>query len=357
MLAKVLVPHLLPWFSYRRVPIAVALGWAVSTFVIHVSPPNVTPLLRIFGVTLSSSTAAVGEVLWLGRLRHYGKQGLAGWGIGTGVGGVVCAVLPYVLTVRMGQFVRYGLGYAWYLVPTILVSHYLILPSPSLANERDGRSSLEGDIELDGETRGRLLERIPSKPRAPLEYAQANWGLAKRLMRPFVLPLALAFAAQSAVFPGFSRAMPVSHEFGSYAAFVAAYGLALQLGNLVARASIVVAKPPRARATLPVLAVGVICLHVLASGASSPALAGSALVFGLVFLAGLAAGGTYMGTFAAAMEDKGFESRGQHEFGLGFIGVGESAGLILGAMAGAALEVVMCGMPLEDGERWCDTTR
>lgn len=354
VLAKLLLPHLLSRISSWNPPIALALGWTISTFVVDVSPPNVTPWVRIFAVSLASITAATGDVLWLGLLRHYGKSGLTGWGLGTGLGGVVRAVFPYVLTVHMRQFLRVGLGYSWYLVPLMLVSHYLILPPPSPAGSLDEESNSKEDIELEVDASVHLLHNAASNPRTPLDRARANWELGKRLVRPFVLPLALSFVGQSAVFPGFSRAMTVMSEFGTYWAFVAVYGLIFQLGNLVARSSFLISKPPKSRTALAALALG---CFVLGFHTYSLLMAESGLVFAFVFLTGLAAGATYMGTFSAAVEVKIFESGADRGFGLGFISVGEPAGLILGGLAGAVMESALCSIKLDGSGRWCSTTR
>ncbi|KFH47535.1 Protein btn-like protein [Hapsidospora chrysogenum ATCC 11550] len=333
-------------------PLAVASAFAVGAFIIYACPPNVTPVLRILGVALASAGAAAGEVLWLGMLGAYGKPGLAGWGLGTGIGGVVCAVLPYVLTVYMGRFLRTGLGYAWYLVPLMLVAHYLVLPQPTLAGTRgdDGDMSKAG-IELDVEASGHHSLLMHPEPASSVGSVHANLDLAKRLARPFMLPLGLAMFGQSAVVPGFSRAMTVTSEFGTYTTFLAAYGLAFQLGNLIARSSVLVTKPPRARAMLAMLAASV-CL--LAWTGISPVLAEPTLVFTLAFVAGLGVGATYMATYVAAVEGKSESNRGLR---LGVIGAGEPIGLVLGGLASVAMDAVLCSSELDGNDRWCHTTR
>jgi battenin len=361
LLARLPIAHLFwgrnPHASTQHwnTPLAVASAFTVGAFIIYVCPPNVTPVLRILGVALASAGAAAGEVLWLGMLRAYGKPGLAGWGLGTGMGGVVCAVLPYVLTVYMGRFLRTGLGYAWYLVPLMLVAHYVVLPQPPLAGTRaeddDDDDMFKADIELDVEASGRQSLLSPPEPSSPLGRVHANLDVAKRLARPFMLPLGLALFGQSAVVPGFSRAMIVTSEFGTYTTFVAAYGLAFQLGNLIARSSVLVAKPPRARAMLAMLAASV-CL--LAWTGISPVLAEPTLVFTLAFVAGLGVGATYMATYVAAVEEKSQSNIG---FRLGVIGVGEPVGLVLGGLASVAMEAALCSGELDGNDRWCHTTR
>lgn len=303
-------------------------------------------------MALASAGAAAGEVLWLGMLRAHGKPGLAGWGLGTGMGSVVCAVLPYVLTVYMGRFLRTGLGYAWYLVPLMLVAHYVVLPPPPPAGTRgDGDDMSKAGIELDVEASGHHSLLMHPEPPSPLGTVHANLDLAKRLARPFMLPLGLALFGQSVVVPGFSRAMIATSQFGTYTTFVAAYGLAFQLGNLTARSSVLVARPPRARAMLAMLAASV-CLLTWAG--ISPVLAEPTLVFTLAFVAGLGVGAAYMATYEAAVEEKSQSNRG---FRLGVVGVGEPIGLVLGGLVSVAMEAALCSSELDGNDRWCHTTR
>ena len=359
VLARLLFPHL--WsrcISHRWAPPLLALGWAASTFITYISPPNVDPWTRILAVSLASITGAAGDVFWLGRLRYYGKPGLTGWGIGTGLGGVTCAVLPYTLTVYMGKFLRHGLGYAWYLVPLMLASQYLVLPSPPSTDEpRRGRSSsLDEDIELDDEVSTRLLDQSAASKsrRGSLGHALGVRELGKRLMRPYILPLALGFAGSALVFPGFARATRVSSDFETYATFIAGYGWVFQMGNLITRSSLFSTQPKYWWFWPVMLAIGT---SLLALDAFVPFMAGSMFMFGVVAMAGMAAGWIYMAIYTAALEDREFESGAHREFGLGLIGAGESIGVILGGLASVVLEASLCGGKVDGLERWCDTTR
>lgn len=179
------------------------------------------------------------------------------------------------------------------------------------------------------------------------------WRLLHSLTKPYVVPLALCGIGQAAAFPGFSRAMGVSSPFPTYSSYIAVYGVVFQAGNLAARALFSLSKPPRAKSGTGFM---LLALLVLFFNTSLLFTAAPLFTFSLVGIVGFAVGLVYVGTFSAAIEQTSYMSGINLEIGLGFISVGESAGLIIGGICGAVLEGTMCGgtgSAQAHGTRWC----
>lgn len=358
LLAKLLLPHLLSRVTYWVRTFAIALSLGISTFIIYVAPPNVPTWIRIIAVVLASVVSAAGDVSWLGLLRYYDKPGLAGWGIGTGAGAVVCALLPYWLTVHMGVFLRNGLGYAWYLVPMMLVAHSMILPQPPSVASLIIQLRSKGD-DLDAEFEGSLsglLRDGPQRPMSPRQRAKSNLILVRQLALPFILPLVLSSASQGVVYPGINRALAINAAFDNFTTFLAAYGFSFQVGNFVARCITLLIRPQRSQSLLMVLAL----LATLSLVNGIALLTHWVTVsFLLAFMVGAVSGAIYMETFAAALEENGFESGADREFSLGVISAGEPLGAIMGGLIAAAMESSLCctSIGLGLGYRWCHLSR
>lgn len=354
VVAKTILPYALPRVpQWRRfAPLLVTLCWGIATFIIDVSPPNVPPWLRILGVTLASFASATGDVFWLGALSVDGKTGLAGWAVGTGLGGVICSVLPYIITVHLERPLRDGLGYVWYLLPLVLASHYLVLPQGSRRTKSFSRRSLKGKepMKYDIESSIHLLQDVSPGP----ESSTVRSTPVQSLLRPFVMPLLVAFGGQSIVLPGLGRALAVQPMFETHWTFLAAFGGVFHLGSLTARSAILFGEPVPKRSSLLTMAIAVCGLAWLAlfPSASMPI-----LCFPIVWCLGAAVGSLWVKVFNSAVEDQNHDSTADWSFRLGFIGVGESLGMIIGGSAGAMLEASLCGLSLSSGERWCHTTR
>lgn len=326
-----------------------AFGWLVASVAIDNVPPNVHPPVRILLTLLAAAATSASEVASLALVRKYGRVGLSGWGVGTGAGAVAVAVMPYILTYRRGLFLRSSVGYAYYLIVAMLVAYFALLPRAQDGGQKlDNRdkASVEDVDEIDAST---FLVQDPAEhPSSLPQRIQHNMKLAGSLVVPYMVPLMIAMAMQSMVFPGITRALGVSPSFEAYASYYAAHGLFFHLGNLVGRASIVAVRFQKTRPLLIRLGlvVTVVLLAAIFLFLSIPI-----IMFLVVFTAGLLCGAIYSNTFAVVAEEVGSGLETDHEFGLGVVGAGETLGLLFGGVAGAFLESGLCG--LGTGQRWC----
>jgi battenin len=337
-------------------PALFTLIWGIAAFVASVTPPNVPPIFRIATVFAASVVAAAGDISWLGQLRSYGKLGLAGWGMGTGLGGIVCAVLPHFLTVGMHRVLRACVEYAWYLAPMLLVAQWIILPKPLVNALSHGRHDKHDDDidDIEDDTAELLVRDPPAVTLTLKQRFEANWKLFRALTSPYVVQLFWGLAGQAMAYPGFSRSQGISASFDAYPGYLAAYGLSFQLGNFLARSAVLFIRAKRRRTMLAVLAGTV---FLLLANTVFMAVVTPGIIFVIVFCAGVAAGTIYVETFSVALEDKIYESEAAREFGLAVIGVGEPGGLILGGILADLVETTLCGGAIDTVNRWCHMTK
>ncbi|KAI9163927.1 Protein BTN1 [Paramyrothecium foliicola] len=347
---KFLVPHIIPYVANWLRPIAVAAGLLLASILIDLITPNVHPPVRILMTLLAAAATAASEISFLGFLQHYGKAGLAGWGVGTGAGAIAVAVMPYVLTYRMGLFLRSAVGYTYYLIPSMLIAYYIILPRVQTPQGSDKHSGQDLDIESEN---GEFLVQSVSASLTFRQRIERNLKLIGSLATPYMVPLLASTAIGGIIFPGVTRAYAISSSFGAYASYFSAYGLAFQLGNMLGRVSAVFARSPKTRnPNIRLCAIAaVIVLNACLLFITIPF-----FVFVAVFGVGFLCGTIYSNTFAAALEEPGAAAV-DREFSMGVIGIGETAGILAGACIGAVLETSFCALSLGDGQRWCHAVR
>lgn len=307
--------------------------------------------------------SAGGDVFWLSQLRFYGKPGLQGWGVGTGVGLALGAVLPYWVTVVMGAFFRDTIPYLSLLVCLMIATHFIVLPRAPNLPTRAGAGSLpksggtyQDEEEEDLNMTHFLIENSP--PISSMTNDQrfkSNMRLFVTLAYPLILPLLLCSAGYAITYTGFSRALAATPSFDRYTSYIAAYGLAFQLGNLTGRSSYLFSRIslPGNETLITAMTIGAaaVLLNAIFIVVSS-----SVIVFLLVFTVGVSVGMVYINTLAATLERTTLSVQ-ETEFSLGAVGVGEPTGLLLGGLVGHLLEKTICGLDTGSGQRWCDTTR
>ncbi|KAH7161229.1 batten's disease protein Cln3 [Dactylonectria macrodidyma] len=348
---KLLLPHVLHRVPYWMRPLTAGACWILTAVVAGVTPPNVAPPLRIFTSVLASSASAAMEVSFLGMTRYYGRPGLAGWGAGVGAGAVVCAVLPYLLTVWMDAFLRSFIDFVYVLTGAMLMGFFVVLPGAPVNYPHGQQRRAKDDIE-DGPEGASLLLLHPLEELTRLLSTKNRTDLFKGAVRPFMVPLFVAFATQAVVFPGVSRALPVSSAFDTFFAYFTTYGFAFQLGSFISRTLTPLLRTRSTRVPFTILwfAAAAVLLNAVFSLFSSTVLVGL-----LAFCAGMMGGTIYMMVMDKVLEEKALEPGINQEFCLQVVGAGETAGLVVGGLFGAILEASLCQWDIAAGNahRWC----
>jgi hypothetical protein len=286
-------------------------------------------------------------------LRFYGNPGLAGWGVGTGVGYVAAAAMPYYVTEHLGRFLRSSNDYPTYLIPLALAAYYVILPR----SLRDNAGKVQGsgkplDEDLEEEAgAGLLVQDPPQPPRTFLLQLEHNVALLAGLVKPYMAPLYTAMSTLTILFPGLVRAQPESSSFASFMNYATAYGIAIHAGNLLGRSTILFKRLDKFRhIELPRRIV----ISVVIFNTGFVFFSNATLLLWLAGVIGFLSGATSIQTMGDALESIPRGHDGQdYEFSLGAIGVGDTAGALGGSFLGALLTPLFCAIDPEDGTRWC----
>ncbi|RSL49790.1 hypothetical protein CEP53_009024 [Fusarium sp. AF-6] len=350
LITKLVIPHILHHVPYWMRPLTVGGGWIIVAIITKSTPPNIAPPIRIFTSALASVSAAAMEVSFLGMMRYYGRAGLAGWGAGVGAGAVFCAVLPFVLTVWMGSFLRDFIDCIYALTGAMLFAFFVVLPGAPVnypeARQDRGKAHVE-----DGPT---LTMQDPVEELSRALSTTNRVNLTKNMIRPFMVPLFAAFALQTLAYPGISRALPLPLSNGSFFSYFTSYALAFQIGSFISRTHTPLLRPESTRVAFTALSVviGVLLVNATLLVFSTPVLVGL-----LAFGAGLGGGAVYMIVMGKVLEEKSVEPGINQEFSLQVVGAGETAGVIVGGLLGTMLEATLCGGGFATRERWCHTSR
>ncbi|UZP32508.1 hypothetical protein NXS19_000324 [Fusarium pseudograminearum] len=349
LLTKLLLPHFIHRIPYWIRSLTIGAVWILIALITKATPPNIAPPLRIFTSALASASAAAMELSFLGMLRYYGRVGLAGWGAGVGAGAVFCAVLPFVLTVWLESFLRDFIDCIYVFVGAMLVAFFVVLPGAPVNYPCAQQEMAKDDIE-DAST----LLQDPVQQLSRLLSTKNRIHLTKIMLRPFMIPLFGAFAAQALVYPGISRALPLPESSASFFSYLTTYGLSFQLGNFISQTHILLFRPASLKASFMVLGTAMLVLL-----ANSIFLVSSAeVIMGiLAFTAGLGGGAVYIIVFDRVLDEKTFDAGVNIEFSLQVVGVGETAGLVAGGMMGTMLESLMCRGGFTTTQRWCHTSQ
>ncbi|KHO01313.1 Golgi integral membrane protein (Cln3) [Metarhizium album ARSEF 1941] len=344
---KLVLPHVLRHISWWIRPCFLAASWILAAVVTAAAPPNVPPLVRILMTMLASASAAAAEVSFLSQMRYYARWGLAGWGIGTGIGGAAVAVTPYLITYGMGVFLRTSVDCVYYLVGILLAAYFVVLPPAPLPRIAT-KSPFTSPASSDGQENIPLAGMLPSR-------SKRSWALARPLLVKFAVPLFTASSAQAFVFPASTRLRPMSPSLPSFSQFSAAFGAALRMGDLITRASIIMSRRKQLRSLFALLAVawGLQLINLFSLIASS--------TFPLLLLAssvGVAGGAIYMTVLSAVLDYTENKARlADADFCIGVVSSGETAGGILASLLGGFMEMGYCASETSSKGRWCTSTR
>lgn len=349
--AKLIFPHLIHYVPYYQRLFLIILCWAVSGIVSWATPPNVETSLRVLVVMLATATAALTEVWMLGMLRHYGRSGVAGWGIGTGLGYLAAALYPYVVTVKIGIFLRDTLESLYLLVPALAWGLSLVLTTRS--KYQYGEPCEEADSDHD-EGASLFVEEPPRPGSAFRAGVEQNLNKLGGLVKPVMRPLYDALRTQALFLPGLFRAAPQTNSFDTFFAYFTACGLAFHIGNLIGRSSILYKRTNQHKQLIRGLTFFslVLMLNSLFVIISSPI-----VLLGFTSLAGVVSGTVYIQTIDSALEITLRDSPDDSEVLMGAIGAAGTLGVLVGGLMGAVCETLLCGKGWGYGHRWCYSPR
>ncbi|KAF4448709.1 hypothetical protein F53441_7918 [Fusarium austroafricanum] len=336
---KLLMPHVLHRVPYWIRPLTIGAGWIIVAIITNATPPNITPSLRILTSALATISATTMEISFLGMLRYYGRVGLAGWGAGVGAGAVFCAVLPFILTVRLGSFLRDFIDCIYALTGAMLMAFFVVLPGAPVNYPHARQEASKDDLED-----ASLLAQDPVEQLSRVLSTKTRVDLTKAMVRPFMIPLFGAFATQALAYPGISRALPLPASSSSFFSYFTTYGLAFQLGNFISRTHTLVFRPASTRGAFVVLGASTL---ILLTNAVFVIFSTEVLVGLLAFGAGVGGGAVYMTIFDWVLEGKFLEPGINQEFGLQVVGAGETAGVIVGFNISFKEYIQLIPIPLE----------
>ncbi|KKP04818.1 hypothetical protein THAR02_03076 [Trichoderma harzianum] len=348
---KLLVPHILHYTPHWVWPALLSGCWILATVASNAAPPNVIAPIRILIAVLASANTAVAEVLFLSQLSHYGKTALAGWGTGSAAGDALRAVLPTILTIHMGLMMRNATRYVYYFLAAMAAAYFLVLPPPMLDNMAVNELAGEEDtVEMESPKSSLLAAENHSQTIGFWERIHRNMQLMSgKFLRLCIDPLLLVTAVQALVSSGTPRASRKLRGFSGYQSFSATYGLAFQIGDVIARSTALLFRSRRPRLLFALL---VVCCLVAVLNTSLMLSANKYVVLCLIYFIGWLSGMMYMHIYNAAMEYLSRNPDDDAEFVLGSIGVGETVGMLIGSLAAVTFESQLCGLASQKG-RWC----
>lgn len=354
VLPSVLANLILP-FYLTKIPHAIkhtifAVIWISIGIQTALQPPNVEPPARVVANVLAAMCTTASNVSLFMLMREYRIPGLAGWGAGTGLGGVLCALGPWLVTYQMSWQIRDTVVYVYWLVAAMLATFWLLLPKSTFGNPYAlGR---ESEMAAAKEEQQPMLGD-GEKAQAG-RHRSSSISVIKRVFWSSIMPLLIASAFQQLVFPSAARMIPTSSAFDGFMSFSATYGTAFHLGNTISRSSIMLFRLERVKLYLIRL---LLVTSVLFASILYPVLPTAPTACVLAFAAGVASGAVYINVFANLLYNTMLESDAEQVTALGVVGFGESAGFALGGWMGIFLEAIICETTFSQQRRWCHWTR
>lgn len=314
-------------------------SFLLTTFLGMASPPNVPPPMRLLVCVLAAVTSAVTEVVTLNVVQEFGRSSLQGWGVGSGLGYIMCAAAPYIWTFKMGHTILEATQHGVYWA-VLLFGAFCLLPSAKSrkANSKNGGlKALKNGNEI----------HISTTDLAGL--FETGTHVSFGLLKPYMTSLYAMAVLQSFVIPGISRATyrpPVA----DFETSLVVNKVSLAMGILLGRSSLLSFRIGDLKTLLTVQAIISFVMMVnsvfLFYGGDNLLTLGHALL-------GVSSGAIYINTYAHALENLTRGSPTQAKTGLPFIASGEVLGLLVGTLSGCAIEWRLCGEPGLATGRWC----
>lgn len=341
---KIIFPHIVNKISRPVRPALFSAGWILATIFSILNPPNVPPLLRIATCVLAAASWSATEVSYLGRLHQYGPWALNGWGFGTGLASVACAVWPYLWTVKSNHTLRDATPFALYLIGVLAVAFYLVP-----ANVPHKEKSFDDGI--DEEAKSSLLRQDSEYGYSisARETAAGNLSTLSSLVRPYMMPLYSAAVVQAFVIPGLSRAYG-RDSFGDYYTAQTVYAMCMALGVLIGRMSLLVGQVDNTR---PLAALAIMLASAVAVDGIFVFTTSRFMYMFCFVLIGTLAATVYINVYATAAGQVDQDSGPRIDFGLAVIGSADTLGFLIGTLTACAMESQLCGGGDGARARWC----
>lgn len=340
---KLIFPHVIDKIPRAVRPAIFSVNWIFTTILSILNPPNVPPPLRIAMCVLAAATWSATEVSYLGRLHQYGPTALNGWGIGTGLARIACAVWPYLWTVKSSHTLRDATPFALYFIGVLAVAFYLV---PANAPHKEKTF----DDGIDEEAKSSLLRQDSEYGYSGAkETAAANLSAMSSLVRPYMMPLYSAAVVQAFVIPGLSRAYG-RDSFGDYYTAQTAYGICMAVGVLIGRMSLLVGRVDN---TKPLAALAITLASAVAVDGIFVFTTSRFMYMFCFILIGALAATVYINVYANAASQADQDSGPGINFGLAVIGSADTLGFLIGTLTACAMEWQLCGGGDDTRARWC----
>ncbi|KAJ8607264.1 hypothetical protein MRB53_040450 [Persea americana] len=219
VLVKLIAPYVFEYITYRtRVLLVVGLNFAGMIFV---STPATTGLIvKLFGIALASCGSGAGEITFLQVSHAYPSASLAAWSSGTGGAGILGGLLYVASTTWLRISPQRTLLTSSLLPIIMLISYFLILPSP----QPKYTAILQASESLD-ESAVSLKQKIQK---------------VLPLIKPFMLPMFLVYFAEYTINQGLSPTLlfPITETpFKHYRDIYPTYATIYQVGVFISRSS------------------------------------------------------------------------------------------------------------------------
>eukprot|EP00753_Platysulcus_tardus_P008835 PLAT1660.2.p2 GENE.PLAT1660.2~~PLAT1660.2.p2 ORF type:complete len:437 (-),score=179.82 PLAT1660.2:595-1905(-) len=350
LLVKVTAPfwvHRLPYAL--RVLLCTVLNFA-SFYTVAVASSTTISLL---GVTFASAAGGLGEITFLALSSFFHKSTVTAWSSGTGMAGIagsgwylllrfVLRVTPRVTLLLGGLWpIAYALTYAFLLQRPDKAGgkgdRKALLPAESTATEDseagvavtpDSCSSDEVDDGADGAAVGAAT--------AHMSFSQRLTRI--RLLLPYMLPLAIVYAAEYTINTGIAGTLAFPHVKAH--TFYVYHGFVYQIGVFISRSSGELL-PQKRLWPMPVLQSALLVFFLIQ--ALSPFIGAAWLMLCFTFAVGLLGGATYVNAFRRITVDVEPKYR---EFSLGAASVADTLGIVAASIVSIFLE---CALLRHDG--------
>lgn len=288
----------------------------------------------LLGIALASASSGFGELTFLQLTHFYKEISIHGWSSGTGGAGLVGALVFMLLTTVLGVSPKVTL-LLFSLAPlNFLGTYFYLLPPHSRDSEYE------------------MLDEPTSE--TPFIVPQNNFCSTITRIKPYIIPymgpLFTVYMAEYIINQGISPTLlfPIDHiPFAHYRDAYVTYSTFYQLGVFISRSSGSFVRfdflfLPSILQTVNLILCIFQSLYMWIPNIY--------LIFALIFYEGLLGGISYVNTYRQLSERT---SPMEREFAMGCVGMSDSGGIVVAALASMILEPSLCTYQVHDGRPWC----